>query len=437
MLCPSDIIQAKVAAAGAGATLTFQPGIYRMQPITPLNGQKFVGQAGAVLSGARMLTNWTSSGNAWYVSGQTQQGTTGGQCESGYPGCIYPEDLWVDNVLQRHVTALSAVTAGTWYFDYAGDRIYIGTNPTGHSIETSVTPYAFTGTAQGAGSGVTITGLVIEKYATPTQMAAVGAMGTAANWVINGNEVRDNHSIGVRLGTGAQILNNKLHHNGGMGVGGSGNNVLLENNEIAYNNTAHYDYGWEAGGSKFVGTLNMVARGNFAHHNRGPGLWWDGNNDGALIEGNRLEDNVAEGIFWEISYSATIRNNSISRNGFGRTYSAEGGGIAMNSSGAQAGKTLDIYGNTLAGNKEGIVAIQADRGTGTLGPWIVQNLSVHDNTIELVQNGNSGIGRYSGDTGIWTTETTVSSTIPTISRPPRRSVSVEHLPDRCTMARPR
>jgi hypothetical protein len=74
----------------------------------------------------------------------------------------------------------------------------------------------------------------------------------------------------------------------------------------------------------------------------------------------------------------------------------------LNTSGAPAGKKLDIYGNTLVGNKEGIMAIQADRGSGRLGVWVTRNLSVHDNTIQLIAGGNSGIDRYSGTTAIWT-----------------------------------
>jgi parallel beta-helix repeat protein len=402
MLCPGDNLQAKATAAGGGATLTLQPGIYRLQTLTPLTGQTFQGQPGAILSGARLLSGWTQSGATWYVGGQTQQGTAAGQCEAGYL-CQEPEDVYRDDVLLRRVGSAGAVTPGTFFFDYAADRIYVGDNPTGHVVEVAVTPYAFEGTGQGVGSGVTIRGLVIEKYATPAQMAAVGHGGTGANWVIRDNEIRFNHGIGVRTGAGAQIIHNNIHHNGQMGAGGGGNNVLFENNEVAYNNAAHYDYGWEGGGTKFVQSQGFVARGNFAHHNRGPGLWWDGDNDGALIEQNRVEDNVADGIFWEISYSATIRNNSLSRNGFGRVPGSEGAGILLNSSGAPAGKILDVYGNTLVGNKEGIIGLQADRGSGRLGPWVVQNLSVHDNVIQLGPGGQTGIDRYSGTAPVWTT----------------------------------
>jgi parallel beta-helix repeat protein len=398
MLCPGDDVQAKAVAAGGGATLTLQPGVYRLQTLTPLAGQTFQGQPGAILSGARLLTGWTQSGATWYVAGQTQQGPAVGSCEAGYL-CQEPDDVYRDNVLLRRVGSSGAVTAGTFYFDYAADRIYVGDDPTGHTLEAAAVPYAFNGTAQGVGAGVTVRGLIIEKYATPAQDAAVGRTNTGANWVIRDNEIRFNHGIGIRTGTGVQIAHNNVHHNGEMGLGGSGLNARVDSNEIAYNNTAHYSYDWEAGGTKFVQTTGLVARGNFAHHNRGPGLWWDGSNDGALIEGNRVEDNVADGIFWEISYSAVIRNNSVSRNGFGRTYSAEGAGILINSGG---GRGLEISGNTLVGNKEGIIATQADRGSGSQGAYVVQNLSVHDNTVQLIAGGNMGIVRYSGDTGLWT-----------------------------------
>jgi hypothetical protein len=43
--------------------------------------------------------------------------------------------------------------------------------------------------------------------------------------------------------------------------------VLVDQNEIAYNNTAGFNSGWEAGGTKFVMTHNLVVRGNWSHHN--------------------------------------------------------------------------------------------------------------------------------------------------------------------------
>jgi parallel beta-helix repeat protein len=394
LLCPGDNIQTKATAAGPGATLILQPGIYRLQTITPLNNQTFQGQPGAIVSGARLLTGWTQDGSRWYVTGQTQQGRFHGQCEPNVP-CQYPDDVYRDDVLLRRVLSLGAVVPGTFYFDYAADRIYVGDDPAGHQLEAAVTTWAFRGTA----SGVVVRGLVIEKYANPAQDGAIGQTGAGADWVIRDNEIRFNHGGGIRGGPRMVVAKNHVHHNGQIGLIGGGW-ARVDSNEIAYNNTARFDMGWEAGGTKFLWTEGMIARGNFSHHNRGPGLWWDADNNNALIEGNRLEDNHADGIFWEISYRAVIRDNVCLRNGFGRTPSREGGGILILASGATTG-LLEVYGNTVVDNKEGIMVIHSDRGSGRLGSYRVQNVSVHDNTVQLLRGANHGLVRYSGTWDPW------------------------------------
>jgi len=219
-LCPGDDIQAKASAAGPGATLTLQPGIYRMQTVVPLSNQTFVGQAGAIMSGAKLLTGWTQSGATWYVTGQSQKfGDNAGVCAGSYP-CQYQEDVYRDNVLLTRVLSLAAVGPGTFYFDYAAQRIYVGDDPAGHVLEGAAVEYAFQGSAQGGGSGVTMQGLIIEKYANPAQMGVVGHTSPGDNWVISGNEIRYNHGYGVIIGhPGVQVLNNKIHHNGQLGIG--------------------------------------------------------------------------------------------------------------------------------------------------------------------------------------------------------------------------
>ena len=52
---------------------------------------------------------------------------------------------------------------GTFYFDYAADKIYIADNPAGHTIEAGNLVDAFHGNAQ----NVTVQNLVIEKYNPP------------------------------------------------------------------------------------------------------------------------------------------------------------------------------------------------------------------------------------------------------------------------------
>ena len=156
--------------------------------------------------------------------------------------------------------------------------------------------------------------------------------------------------------------NNYVHHNCGFGFVGAGVNVVVEGNEIAYNNimagstnTCGSDSFWGAGGSKWVCTTSLIVRGNFSHHNDGPGLWTDINNIYSLYENNIIEDNVRGGIFHEISYDATIRNNTIRRNGTGKDYPwwTTGAGIEIVSS-----RNVEVYGNTLVDNWQGITGLE-------------------------------------------------------------------------------
>ena len=102
----------------------------------------------------------------------------------------YPETVFVDNTPLKPVDSLSKVVPGTFYFDYAADKIYIADNPAGHTIEAGKLAYAFPGNAQ----NVTVQNLVIEKYDPPIQD---GAIQGARGWTIQDNEVRLNYAVGI------------------------------------------------------------------------------------------------------------------------------------------------------------------------------------------------------------------------------------------------
>jgi parallel beta-helix repeat protein len=250
-----------------------------------------------------------------------------------------------------------------------------------------VTEFAF-----GAGGvGVTVRGLVIEKYATPTQAGVIRAGGGATGWLVEGNEIRYNGGTGIRAGSEWRVSGNFVHHNGQLGVFGAGGGLVIENNEIAFNNTENVDSHWEAGGTKFVHTKYLVVRGNYVHDNKGPGLWTDGHNIYTLYEKNRVIDNYGPGIDHEISHDAVIRNNVVEGNGFGWTGWVDGAGILVNTS-----PNVEVYGNTVRYNNDGIAGIHADRGSDELGARELKNLWVHDNVI-VMNVGQSGVATNATD----------------------------------------
>lgn len=262
--------------------------------------------------------------------------------------------------------------------------------------------YAFDGVATSAGGvdNVTIRGLVIRNYDTPLQMGAIRAgdhgEASASGWVIEECDIHDNAGGGIRTGHRMVIRNNRIHRNGQIGIVGKGDGMVVVGNEIAYNNTRRIDPGWEAGGTKFVRTRDLVVRGNYVHDNRGPGLWMDGSNVNSLVEDNRVIDNSsAAGVFVEISYGAVIRNNYLEGNGQPGSW-LYGSEILVSAS-----SDVEVYGNTVVARYDGITAVMQNRGSGSLGRHEVRNLYVHDNVVTM-QNGLTGLGQDIGDDAYFT-----------------------------------
>jgi hypothetical protein len=165
-------------------------------------------------SSSAVLSNWTQSGNLWVIGGQTQQGRVhpGAEYEPGTQRPGYPETVFLDNTPLKPVDALSKVVPGTFYFDYAADKIYIANNPTGHTIEAGKLTDAFHGSA----TNVIVQNLVIEKYDPQIQD---GAIQGGRGWTIQNNEVRLNYAVGIIGVDGSKLIGNHVHDNGQMGLG--------------------------------------------------------------------------------------------------------------------------------------------------------------------------------------------------------------------------
>lgn len=258
------------------------------------------------------------------------------------------------------------------------------------------TQFAVTSAAQ----GVILDNLEVRNYNPPLQQCAIRATDgpeynaggywivVNSNWTLRNLDVHHN-LCGIYVQEGWRVEGSYIHHNYQIGVLGRGRNIRFVGNELAFNNHADdYDMAWEAGGSKFVHTTNMVASGNHVHDNHGAGLWSDINNVGTIYENNLVENNYGPGIFHEISYEAVIRNNTVR----GNAHQFYLGGILV----ANA-RNVEVYGNALSGNDGGIVGLQDNRGSGILGVWDVSGLNVHDNEVTW-STGWHGIVYNSGPT---------------------------------------
>lgn len=390
---PGTTIQNLVDQYPEGTRFLLKAGIHRMQQVRPKHGDVFAGESGTILNGSELLTGFNFEGGNWVINGQQQRSGRQGECVSTSPRCAYSEDLYFDDVPLHHVASASQVRPGSWFFDYDARRIYLGNNPEGHKVELGSARYAF----HGAARDVTIRGMTIEKYANPAQVGAVhGRVNNSEvsrNWIVQDNVIRLNHGTGIRIGHGMRILRNQIVRNGQMGIGDIGDGVVVDNNEIAFNNYAGFNAGWEGGGAKFVSTRGLIVRYNYSHDNDGTGLWTDIDNVQSLYEFNKVYNNVGPGIQHEISYEAVIRHNDVRGNGTGGDTWGWGSQILVQNS--RGVEVHDNYVEVASPKGNGIFLLQQNRGSGAYGVYVTVNNYVHHN--EIVYKGTNGASGASAD----------------------------------------
>jgi hypothetical protein len=241
--------------------------------------------------------------------------------------------------------------------------------------------YAFTNHA----TGVTIAHLTITNFGPRRSNSNEGVVNhnSATGWTIERNTISGNAGAGVMIGSGNVIRENCLAENGQYGFNAyhadAVRDIVLERNEITGNNTDD----WEAsipgcgctGGGKFWEVTGAEVIGNWVHDNRGVGLWADTNNAGFLIEGNFISANDAEGVVYETSYNAAIRNNTFVRNAIAKgptNPSFPAGAIYISESGSDPrvasahNEAFDISGNVLIDNWAGVILWEnSDRFAGS------------------------------------------------------------------------
>ncbi|HVM15648.1 MAG TPA: right-handed parallel beta-helix repeat-containing protein [Egibacteraceae bacterium] len=391
-------LHALIAQHPERTTFCIGAGVHRLTtPLRPKTGQRFIGAPGAVLSGAKVATA-AQNGAHWVISHKTLSTWAHGECQPGYSGCRHPDQVFIGGQRLWQVTSLSELAPGRFYFDYPADRIYLVDNPTGKQLEVSLAHGAFrgnhAGSVQPVSDGVHIENLIIERFANYAQEGAVDSF-QAKNWTVLNNEIRLNHGVGLKIGTGGVARANHIHGSGQLGVGSADSlGALVERNLVERNNTAGFSTGWEAGGMKFARTDGLVVRGNIVDANTGPGMWTDIDNIRTLYEGNTVTNNTGAGIWHEISYDAVIRNNHIAHNAKTWGHWAYEAGIQI----AQS-QNVEIYGNTVEDNWNDVTVIQQLRGTGKYGVWQARNVHVYDNVIKTRQNHPAGHGSRGGFTG--------------------------------------
>jgi hypothetical protein len=370
---PGQSIQTAVERYGNGAVFCLKNGIHRVQIVRPRNGQTFVGEGMTILNGSRLLTDFNRVGRYWVARRQKQVGRRSGECDPNHPACNLPEQLFIDDRPLIRVLNKDDVEAGKFFFDYIGATIYFADDPKGHKLEVTAAPFAFESRA----TGISIRNLTVEKYASAAQKGAVEAR-EGLDWIVESCVLRLNSGGGISAGSKSRINNCDIHDNGQIGIGAAGRDIVIENNRIWANNTRGFSAEWEAGGVKVTHAKNVILRQNHVYENSGHGLWCDIDCRDVLYELNIVERNQDAGIFHEISYAATIRNNALRHNGLADVKWFWGDDILV-----AASQDVNVYGNQVVTKAGRCAILLVDQGRPRRGgsKYKTQNNIVRNNDI--------------------------------------------------------
>jgi parallel beta-helix repeat protein len=426
-LHPTDNVPKVVSSKPAGTTFVFSPGTYRLsQSILAKDNDRFIGATPcappttpcqAIISGGVAIGNSATFDGANYaVAKQTQQGgrAVPRNCDPGWTGCIYPEDLFFDGTPYRHLDSptLPSIGAGEWWFDYSNHVIYFHDNPSGHTVETSVLNTAFSGPA----NNVTVQYLTVEEFADMYPNGAIGAfqgknaLTQGANWMVRDCEVLLNHGYGVRVEYGIHILNNYIHDNGQQGIGGGvtpsptepvDSRILIQGNTINHNDYAHFNPGFGSGGVKVGETSGITLRGNTIQHNEGSGIHFDVSSQNELVDGNIITDNSdGDGLVQELGYGSSIfRNNLVLRNG-----ARLNGSNSSFQIGVRASSGVEAYCNVIEVPSEagigGWMIGASKRGNSSFPPYqylVTTGNFFHHNTVIWDPGASGVVGFFQND----------------------------------------
>lgn len=390
---PLSTIGAAVARASNGQRIVVRAGRYHESVVIEgeRHGLRLEAAPGAKvwLDGATRVGGWAKQGGAWVRKGWNHEfdhsptyvsGVPDGSAEywqfinRKHPMAAHPDQVWVNGVRQRQVSRLGLLRSGTFYHDEAGNRLYLGKNPSGHAVTASTLQSAI----QVRSNNVDIRGIGVRGYATSVpQMGAVTLAGDGARYAksrLTRNATTALHVTGDRV----RLIGLRLDHNGMKGLGATyARGLRLTRLRVDHNNIERFNFEPSAGGAKIGRSRNIkVVKSKFTR-NHGTGLWFDESSYRIRVVRSRFSANQRHGLSLEISGKALVAGNVVSANSHD--------GIRVNDV-----DNVQIWNNTIRGSRRPLNIVQdrrdLDPGGSFRDPslpltWRNKPVSIRNNVI--------------------------------------------------------
>jgi len=330
------------------------------------------------------------------------------------------EQLFVDGKPLKIVTKQADVTPGTFFVDNDNRKLVFrapgDVDPAGVFVEASTRQRIFTpsnlkgpdGKAP-AGEGTSANAPYISlknltfRHAANFYLIHNSAVFTDDGWTLEDCTVEWTNGLGLGVrGKGVRMLRCIGQDNGNSGIGGvRARDAYLKDCIVRRNNWKGYNPDDEAGGGKWVRSVNITVDAMQAYENAGPGIWFDIDNHNITMKnctsynnrGVKKDDNGI-GIFIEISPGPTlIENNTVYGNTGDDLLVSESHDVTVRGNkiieGRLAfrdapGRGINIQGVTITGNTFQNSFIRTASGTWDTKSGQTKNVVI-DSNIWIVQ----------------------------------------------------
>lgn len=241
-----------------------------------------------------------------------------------FPCAAWPDQVFIDGVQQIQVAALADVNTGTFYVDYAADKLYIGTSPTGKEVRASDLQTCMSALAV----GVTLRGFGIRRYA--PSMPHIGALKVLrSSCVLENIHVEDIATIGISCQGGSPVdpdgsfqgshivvRNTTALRCGNMGFhANNSDDLTLYRIKAEFNNREHFNYSPAAGGVKVSRLRGFKLTESVLSNNYAKGLWCDEAVVDMQIATCDFISNEETGLILELCHAGTVANCLITNTG--------------------------------------------------------------------------------------------------------------------------
>lgn len=375
---PFATLGAATVAAPSGSTIVLRSGTYRESVSyhdKKLTIQNYPGEK-ATLSGSDPISSFTPDNGDFRVDGWTARFTRGGRpdlVDPARPLAAYPDMVFVDGAGQTQVADRASVVPGTFYVDYAASKLFLGSDPTGRTVEGSTRSR---GLYLNRADGSAVRGIGLVRYANhPNDLGALLSEGNDS--LVENVVVAQNASVGLSvLGKRTRVLNTTENDNGQIGLhANQADGLQVRRNLLQHNNTERFAMTGAQGNLKVTTSEGVTIADNLSRFSKGRGLWIDVNSYDVALVRNVVTDNADRGLQVEISGAVVVTGNLFANNG------ADGVSVI-------ASNKVDIFHNSFWNNTRAVFVVADDRQRADVRiPQTVQQVALRNNVFSGTRRG--------------------------------------------------